>query len=198
MEYRSLLQRYRYEYQPKLPTALRKDVSGIAVEFGKPTESIDNQAELKQMFPKTYGQPIATFTAGRNPDIGRKINVGVILSGGQAPGGHNVIAGLFDGMQSRQRGIEALRLSRRPSGNPRRQGNRADRRVHDGLPEHRRIRHHRLRPDQDRNRRAVRENPGDCEASEPRRMVVIGGDDSNTNAALLAEYFAEERHRHLR
>jgi len=95
----STLQKVRYGYNPKLPSSLAGSINNIAVEFGSPTESISDREEIKDIFKLTYGKPLVKFTNGKNEKINRKLNVGVILSGGQAPGGHNVIAGLFDGMK---------------------------------------------------------------------------------------------------
>ncbi|MBO7661484.1 MAG: 6-phosphofructokinase, partial [Bacteroidaceae bacterium] len=92
----SALQAARAQYQPKLPKALQGPV--VAVE-GKATESVGNQKEIKELFPNTYGMPVITFEAGNQPKL-EPFNVGIILSGGQAPGGHNVISGLFDGVKS--------------------------------------------------------------------------------------------------
>ena len=89
----SALQTARYSYEPKLPAVLKNDLDKIVVEFGKPTESVADQAELKELFKNTYGKPEALVKEGSNPDVSKQIKVGVILSGGQAPGGHNVIAG---------------------------------------------------------------------------------------------------------
>ena len=92
----SNLQKARAAYQPKLPKALQGPV--VAVE-GEPTQSVGNQAEIKELFPNTYGMPVITFEPGEQPKL-EPFNVGIILSGGQAPGGHNVISGLFDGVKS--------------------------------------------------------------------------------------------------
>ena len=93
---KSALQIARAAYQPKLPLGLRGNVS---IKEGQPTESVGNQAEIKALFPNTYGLPELTFEKNTAPAAGHPINVGVILSGGQAPGGHNVICGLFDGIK---------------------------------------------------------------------------------------------------
>lgn len=95
----SALQKARYEYQPKVPAILTEKLDNIAIEFGKATESVADQADLKSLFKNTYGKPLATFKKGANPDVSKQLNVGIILSGGQAPGGHNVIAGLYDGVK---------------------------------------------------------------------------------------------------
>lgn len=90
---KSALQIARASYQPKLPVSLTGPV--VAVE-GAPTQSVADRDEIKTLFPNTYGLPELTFERNPNPEVGKPVNVGVILSGGQAPGGHNVICGLFD------------------------------------------------------------------------------------------------------
>ncbi|MDR3247490.1 MAG: diphosphate--fructose-6-phosphate 1-phosphotransferase, partial [Treponema sp.] len=95
----SVLQKQRYAYRPKLPASLSRNITDIGVEYGAPTESLADQESLRKLFKNTYGKPIATFIHGKHGDITRKLIVGVILSGGQAPGGHNVIAGIFDGLK---------------------------------------------------------------------------------------------------
>ena len=89
---KSALQIARAAYQPKLPKALQ---GAVKVKEGTPTQSVDNQDEIKKLFPNTYGMPLVEFVPGEAAN-NAKMNVGVILSGGQAPGGHNVITGLFD------------------------------------------------------------------------------------------------------
>ena len=95
----SPLQTARYGYTPKLPKVLTLKPETIAIEYGKPTKSVDDKKELSELFKNTYGKPEATFVKGKNASVKNEIRVGVILSGGQAPGGHNVIAGLFDGIK---------------------------------------------------------------------------------------------------
>ena len=89
---KSALQNARASYQPKLPKALK---GAVKVIEGAPTQSVDNQDEIKQLFAHTYGMPLVEFAPG-DVASNKKFNVGIILSGGQAPGGHNVICGLFD------------------------------------------------------------------------------------------------------
>ena len=89
---KSALQKARAAYQPKLPLALQ---GAVKVKEGKPTQSAGDQEEIKKLFPNTYGMPIIEFEPATEANT-KKMNVGVILSGGQAPGGHNVITGLFD------------------------------------------------------------------------------------------------------
>ena len=93
---KSPLQLARAAYQPKLPKALQGPVNA---KEGQPTQSVGNQEEIKKLFPNTYGMPVIEFEAGEAKEL-PPYNVGVILSGGQAPGGHNVISGLFDGIKS--------------------------------------------------------------------------------------------------
>lgn len=99
----SVLQEARYGYQPKLPVVLRNPIDTIKPVNGAPTRSVADQEKIKALFPKTYGLSKVSVEKGENPDCGEKRNVGVILSGGQAPGGHNVISGLFDALKKRIR-----------------------------------------------------------------------------------------------
>ena len=92
---KSLLQRERAAYQPKLPKGLQ---GAVKVKEGEPTQRVGDQEEIKKMFPNTYGMPLIEFVPGE-ANVDRKMNVGVILSGGQAPGGHNVICGIFDAVK---------------------------------------------------------------------------------------------------
>ena len=93
---KSALQQARAAYQPKLPIVLTGAVKAVE---GEPTQSVADQEDIKNLFPNTYGLPELKFEKNTNPAAGKPINVGVILSGGQAPGGHNVISGLFDGIK---------------------------------------------------------------------------------------------------
>lgn len=94
---KSALQIARANYQPKLPQALR---GSLKVVEGEPTQSVADQAEVKKLFPNTYGMPYLKFEPQDGEGQKATVNVGVILSGGQAPGGHNVISGLFDGIKA--------------------------------------------------------------------------------------------------
>ena len=91
----SLLQKERAAYQPKLPKGLQ---GAVKVVEGEPTQSVGDQDEIKKLFPNTYGMPLVEFVKG-DKENNQKMNIGVILSGGQAPGGHNVICGLFDAIK---------------------------------------------------------------------------------------------------
>ena len=96
----SNLQKARYSYNPKLPGMLRNGISEICVKDGAPTESVADQEKIKALFPNTYGKNEITFQKGANTSAPKKQVVGVILSGGQAPGGHNVICGLYDALKA--------------------------------------------------------------------------------------------------
>ncbi|MFP4114945.1 MAG: diphosphate--fructose-6-phosphate 1-phosphotransferase [Spirochaetota bacterium] len=191
---KSPLQEARYRYQPKLPTSLRGRLANARIEYGAPTESVDNQSELKQLFRHTYGKPIATFTAGDGDEAPqtKPVSVGVVLSGGQAPGGHNVIAGLFDALNALNPDSRLFGFLGGPGGI-----------LEDNAIE--------ITPsfvDEYRNTggfdmigsgRTKIESPEQfqkalevCSARKLNALVIIGGDDSNTNAALLAEYFLEQ------
>ncbi len=186
----SPLQKDRYNYKPHLPEILKKDVGSISIEKGKATESVSDRNELKQIFPKTYGMPIAKLVEAANAGAGKKINVGVVLSGGQAPGGHNVIAGLFDGIKAGNPESKLYGFLGGPS----------------GLIEDKKIEITAGYLDDYRNTggfdiigsgRTKLETSEQfdtslevCKKNNITAIVIIGGDDSNTNAAMLAEYFA--------
>ena len=112
----SPLQKVRYEYSPKLPTTLRGGISRISVKVGAPTESVADQDKIKALFPNTYGNNEITFEKGSNNSPAKKQVVGVILSGGQAPGGHNVICGLYDALKATDRNNVLLGFKGGPSG----------------------------------------------------------------------------------
>ena len=96
----SPLQIARYQYNPKLPGMLRDGIAEICVKNGGATESVADQDKIKALFPNTYGKNEITFQKGENTSVAKKQVVGVILSGGQAPGGHNVICGLYDALKA--------------------------------------------------------------------------------------------------
>jgi pyrophosphate--fructose-6-phosphate 1-phosphotransferase len=185
----SVLQKARYAYQPKLPAVLSGEVSGIALESGASAESGTDREELRALFQKTYGKPLVTFVKGKNDRLNRPLRVGVILSGGQAPGGHNVIAGLYDGLKKGNRESILYGFSGGPG----------------GLIENKKTELTGTIIDSYRNTggfdiigsgRTKIESPEQFAASLEtakslglNAVVIIGGDDSNTNAALLAEYF---------
>jgi pyrophosphate--fructose-6-phosphate 1-phosphotransferase len=185
----SALQKVRYTYKPKLPSILQGDIDRIVLEAGPPTESLSDQDSLAALFRHSYGKPLVAFRPGKSGLIRAELAAGVILSGGQAPGGHNVIAGLYDGLK---KGNPASRLYGFLGGPG-------------GLVENRSVLFTGEIIDQYRNTggfdiigsgRTKIETPEQFAASLEtakklglNAVVIIGGDDSNTNAALLAEYF---------
>ena len=90
----STLQKVRAGYSPKLPAALAGGVNKVVAQQGAPTGAAADEALVKSQFPHCFGQPVVTFAPGTADGVGQRLNVGVVLSGGQAPGGHNVISGL--------------------------------------------------------------------------------------------------------
>ena len=96
----SSLQSARYEYAPKLPAMLRNGIADICVNEGAETQSVADQEKIKALFPNTYGKKEITFAKGENTSEAKTHKVGVILSGGQAPGGHNVVCGLYDAIKA--------------------------------------------------------------------------------------------------
>ena len=186
----SPLQKARYAYTPKLPGMLRGGISEISVKVGAPTESVADQDKIKALFPNTYGKNEITFVKGSNTSAAKKQVVGVILSGGQAPGGHNVICGLYDAIKATDKNNVLLGFKGGPSGL-----------IDDSYIEF-----------DDEYINAYRNTGGfdiigsgrtKLETEEQFKIVtevakkhgltaivIIGGDDSNTNAAVLAEYMA--------
>ena len=115
MDY-SPLQKARYEYSPKLPGMLRSGISEISVKEGAPTQSVADQEKIKALCPNTYGEKEITFVKGHNTSAAKKQVVGVILSGGQAPGGHNVICGLYDALKATDKDNVLIGFKGGPSG----------------------------------------------------------------------------------
>ena len=186
----SPLQTARYQYQPKLPGMLRNGVSEICVKNGGATESVADQEKIKALFPNTYGKNEITFQKGQNTAPAKKQVVGVILSGGQAPGGHNVICGLYDALKATDKENVLYGFKGGPSGlidddylifddayiNQFRNTGGFDI-----------IGSGRTKLETEEQFAIVAEN---CKKHGINALVIIGGDDSNTNAAVLAEYFA--------
>ena len=186
----SPLQQARYEYAPKLPGMLRNGIADICVKEGAATESVADREKIKALFPNTYGKPEITFEKGANTAAPKKQVVGVILSGGQAPGGHNVITGLYDALKATDKDNVLYGFKGGPSGL-----------LEDDYIEF-----------DDEFINAYRNTGGfdiigsgrtKLETKEQfavvtevakkhglTAIVIIGGDDSNTNAAVLAEYMA--------
>ena len=187
---KSALQKARAAYQPKLPKALQ---GAVKVMEGAPTQSVDNQEEIKQLFPNTYGMPLVEFVPAES-ETTKAMNVGVILSGGQAPGGHNVISGLFDE-------VKKLNPENRLYGFLMGPG---------GLVDHKYIEITEELIADYRNTggfdligsgRTKLEEVSQFEKGieilrqlDIKALVIIGGDDSNTNACVLAEYYAAKNY----
>ena len=112
----SPLQVERLKYQPKLPKMLRGGISTICVKEGEETQSVADQEKIKALFPNTYGKKEITFAEGENTSEAKKQVVGVILSGGQAPGGHNVVCGLYDALKATNKDNVLLGFKKGPSG----------------------------------------------------------------------------------
>ncbi len=183
---KSALQKARATYQPKLPIVLTSAVKAVE---GQPTNSVADQEEIKKLFPNTYGLPELKFEKDHNPAARKPINVGVILSGGQAPGGHNVISGLFDGIKKINRDSRLYGFLMGPG----------------GLVDHKYVELTSNVINEFRNTGGfdiIGSGRTKLEKKEQfdkgleilhelniSALVIIGGDDSNTNAAILAEYY---------
>ncbi|MEW6557448.1 MAG: diphosphate--fructose-6-phosphate 1-phosphotransferase [Elusimicrobiota bacterium] len=189
----SELQKERAKFKPVLPKILKEGPALVKPKLGKPTESATEQETMQKLFPNIYGLAMVDFVKGKNPDISKKImNVGVVLSGGQAPGGHNVIAGLFDGLKKANPKNKLIGFLGGPSGILE---NKQKELTKDIITEYRNtggfdmIQSGRTKietPEQfEQTKKVLTDNKIDA-------MVIIGGDDSNTNAAFLTEYFKRE------
>ena len=183
----SPLQKARSAYAPKLPVALRKGAL-VKVVSGEPTTAVSDVDKIKALFPSTFGSPVLTFEAGEGAK-GNAVNVGVILSGGQAPGGHNVIAGLFDGIKSINADSKLYGFLKGPDGLVK---NEFMELTADIIDAYRNtggfdmIGSGRTKLETEEQFKKGAEN---CKALNISALVIIGGDDSNTNACLLAEYY---------
>ena len=188
----SPLQVARYQYNPKLPGMLRNGISEICVKNGSATQSVADQEKIKALFPNTYGKNEITFQKGQNTSESKKQVVGVILSGGQAPGGHNVICGLYDALKATGSDNVLYGFKGGPSGLI-----DDDYIIFDDeyINQYRNtggfdiIGSGRTKLETEAQFAIVAEN---CKKHGINALVIIGGDDSNTNAAVLAEYFAAQ------
>lgn len=189
----SPLQTERYRYQPKLPALLRKNPTEIKAVLGEPTSAYADADKLKEIFKNHFGAPVALFEAGPNPAAAEPRNIGVILSGGQAPGGHNVIAGLFDGLKAGNKENKLFGFLGGPSGIV---DDKAVEITDDLMNAYRNTGGFDI-IGSGRTKLETVEQFDKCIDVCKRRnisaVVIIGGDDSNTNAAVLAEYFAEKK-----
>ena len=186
----SPLQKARYEYTPKLPGMLRNGISEICVKDGAETASVADQDKIKALFPNTYGKREITFEKGQNTAVAKKQVVGVILSGGQAPGGHNVITGLYDALKATNKDNELLGFKGGPDGLLNNDYVTFD----DAFIDAYRntggfdiIGSGRTKLETKEQFAIVADN---AKKNGLTAIVIIGGDDSNTNAATLAEYMA--------
>ncbi len=186
----SALQKERASYQPKLPKALK---GAVKIKEGEPTQSVDNHEEIKKLFPNTYGMPLVEFVPAEKQESFR-INVGVILSGGQAPGGHNVISGLYDELKKLNPENRLFGFLMGPG----------------GLVDHNYIEITDVLMNKYRNTggfdligsgRTKLEKEEQFEKGleiirelDIKALVIVGGDDSNTNACVLAEYYAAKNY----
>ena len=186
----SSLQTARYEYSPKLPGMLRHGIADICVKEGEETQSVADQEKIKALFPNTYGKKEITFEKGTNTSEAKKQVVGVILSGGQAPGGHNVICGLYDALKATNKENVLYGFKNGPIGLI-----EDDYIIFDDeyINQYRNtggfdiIGSGRTKLETNEQFAIVAEV---CKKHGITAIVIIGGDDSNTNAAVLAEYFA--------
>lgn len=186
----SPLQKARYEYSPKLPGMLRNGISDICVSEGEETQSVADQEKIKALFPNTYGKKEITFQKGQNTSEAKKQTIGVILSGGQAPGGHNVICGLYDALKATDKENVLYGFKGGPSGLI-----EDDYIIFDDeyINQYRNtggfdiIGSGRTKLETEEQFAIVADV---CKKHGITAIVIIGGDDSNTNAAVLAEYFA--------
>ncbi|MBO4681721.1 MAG: 6-phosphofructokinase, partial [Clostridiales bacterium] len=186
----SPLQKARYEYQPKLPGMLRNGISEIGVQEGAATQSVADQDKIKELFPNTYGKPEITFVKGANTSAAKKQVVGVILSGGQAPGGHNVISGLYDALKATNPENQLLGFKKGPDGLLKNDYVVFDDKFIDAYRNTGGfdiIGSGRTKLETEEQFNTVAEY---AKENGLTAIVIIGGDDSNTNAATLAEYMA--------
>ena len=186
----SPLQKARYEYSPKLPGMLRNGIAEICVKEGNETQSVADQDKIKALFPNTYGKKEITFEKGTNTSAAKKQVVGVILSGGQAPGGHNVITGLYDALKATDKNNELLGFKGGPDGLLKNDYVTFDDEFIDAYRNTGGfdiIGSGRTKLETKEQFATVAEN---AKKSGLTAIVIIGGDDSNTNAATLAEYMA--------
>ena len=144
----SALQKARYEYAPKLPGMLRHGIADICVKEGEETQSVADQEKIKALFPNTYGKKEITFQKGANTSVAKKQVVGVILSGGQAPGGHNVICGLYDALKATNPENVLYGFKNGPSGLIEDDYLVFDDEYINAVQKHRRFRYHRFRQNQ--------------------------------------------------
>ena len=187
----SPLQIERLQYQPKLPSSLQAGVNSLELVEGSATESVRDQEQIKALFENTYGKPTVTFKSSSSSSASQVRNVGVILSGGQAPGGHNVIAGLYDALKNANSANKLYGFLGGPSGII--EGKYVEF-TDEFINDYRNtggfdiIGSGRTKLETEEQFKSSLEV---CKKLNISAVVIIGGDDSNTNAALLAEWFVK-------
>lgn len=185
----SALQKARLEYKPKLPTVLRNGVKHLDVVLGEATSAVADAEDVKKIFANSFGKPVVEFKSADEQLEAKTINVGVILSGGQAPGGHNVIAGIFDALKDANSENKLFGFLGGPSGIM--EGHYVEF-TPEFIDEYRNtggfdiIGSGRTKLETEEQFNMSLET---CKKLGITAVIIIGGDDSNTNAGLLAEYF---------
>lgn len=189
----SELQAARSKFQPTLPNILKKGPAFVKPKLGKPTKSVADQATVKKIFPNTYGLAEVSFVKGANSAVAKKVvRVGVVLSGGQAPGGHNVIGGLLDGLKKANPKNKLFGFLGGPSGI-------VDNKFIEITPALMKDYRNTGGFDLIQSGRTKIETPEQLAAAKDNllknkmdALVVVGGDDSNTNACVIAEYLKQQ------
>jgi pyrophosphate--fructose-6-phosphate 1-phosphotransferase len=186
---KSALQKARESYQPKLPKSLQGPVK---LQVGAPTQSEGDQEEIKKLFPHTYGMPIVVFEREDHPVKVEPFNVGIILSGGQAPGGHNVVSGIFDGIKKLNPESKLYGFLMGPSGFINHQYMEL---TANYIQAYRNTGGFDIIGSGRTKLETIEQFDKGLEVLKEldiKALVIIGGDDSNTNAAVLAEYYKEQ------
>lgn len=189
----STLQKTRLSYKPKLPKVFSKGIKGLDIKFGDATQSVADVDDIKEIFPHCYGKPVAAFKQSEGKVSAKITNVGVILSGGQAPGGHNVIAGLLDALKESNTANKLYGFLGGPAGII---NEKYVEITEDFVAEYRNtggfdiIGSGRTKLETEEQ---FMKTWNTCQNLNISAVVVIGGDDSNTNAALLAEFFLSKK-----
>ncbi len=187
----STMQRLRLEYKPKVPDVFYGNLNFIKPVDGKPTTAQSNQKELKEIFPHTYGMPVVQFVEGPTEPNTEIAKFGVILSGGQAPGGHNVISGIYDVLKSANPNSQLFGFLQGPAGLIK---NEYIEITKDLIAEYRNtggfdiIGSGRTKIESEEQ---IKNSIANVKNLGLDALIIIGGDDSNTNAAFLAKYFIE-------
>ncbi|MBO4675427.1 MAG: diphosphate--fructose-6-phosphate 1-phosphotransferase, partial [Elusimicrobiaceae bacterium] len=190
----SELQSARGKFQPTLPNILKKGPAFVKPKLGKATKSVEDQATVKKIFPNTYGLPEVIFIKGNNATVTKKaVRVGVVLSGGQAPGGHNVIGGLLDGLKKANTKNKLFGFLGGPSGI-------VDNKFIEITPALMKDFRNTGGFDLIQSGRTKIETPEQLKTAKDNllknkmdALVVVGGDDSNTNACVIAEYLKQHK-----